>query len=354
MPTLSVREVKIRGELRWERKRDTWRPEGFTGRWLCVAAGGDCLIDYANGACDAERELPLNSICSLAMAMQQFIGATGAPEAGVHTHSVAFSSFLLAACTGPIFSVIVVVALPEDEPAELSTAELRLKAVEIHTALKSSEFGEQLEILAGATGQEREDKATSYTLSSCLDANGKELGTPLPPEVASAAREVFATALSWRAAERLAAFLAELPESERREVRRLCLFDTRLETVCTVPNETSSVPPNTTDTLLLKAGEETSRNPSESAESTSVWTWAAESREMAVLCTRTSPFFLGALLFKLPEKSPGGHAPGDPEGEGLISRVSFDHLDHLPIFRGRLEDLALSFCDKLGLPSKPE
>ena len=102
----------------------------------------------------------------------------------------------------------------------------------------------------------------------------------------------------------------------RREVRRLCLFDTRLETVCTVPNETSSVPPNTTDTLLLKAGEETSRNPSESAESTSVWTWAAESREMAVLCTRTSPFFLGALLFKLPEKSPGGHAPGDPEGEG--------------------------------------
>ena len=28
-------------------------------------------------------------------------------------------------------------------------------------------------------------QATSYTLSSCLDANGKELGTPLPPEVAS-------------------------------------------------------------------------------------------------------------------------------------------------------------------------
>ena len=36
-----------------------WKPtdmaslQGFTGRWLCVAAGGDCLIDYANGALDA-------------------------------------------------------------------------------------------------------------------------------------------------------------------------------------------------------------------------------------------------------------------------------------------------------------
>ena len=120
--------------------------QGFTGRWLCVAAGGDCLIDYANGfklrnpmeegqrfptahpatgACDAERELPLqlgqqackprsgsgkavskppnesclrSSLCSLAMAMQQFIETTGQETVGVQTHSVAWVNALRQFC----------------------------------------------------------------------------------------------------------------------------------------------------------------------------------------------------------------------------------------------------------------
>ncbi|CAE6944475.1 unnamed protein product [Symbiodinium sp. CCMP2592] len=344
--TLSVREIKVRGELRWENKQDTWYPKGFTGRWLCVAAGGDCLIDYANGACDAERELPLSSLCSLAMAMQQFIETTGQETGDVQTHSVSFSTFLLCACTGSTFSVVAVVALPEEAPAELSTAELRFKAMEIHAALRSkAELKEQLEHLAGAAGQEREEKAANYTLSSCLDA-GKEVETSLPPEAAGAAREVFARALGQRAAEPLLAFLAELPENERQEVKKLCLFDARLEILCVVGEEgPSDGEPKQEAALLLKAGEAVS----ESQERvTSVWAWASESTEIAVLCPQAWPLFLGALLTK---RLPG---PAN-DATGLVSRVPSDHLKHVPDFQSRLEAMATRFQDPLGFspPAKP-
>ncbi|OLP75923.1 hypothetical protein AK812_SmicGene44212 [Symbiodinium microadriaticum] len=350
--TLSVREIKVRGELRWENKQDTWYPKGFTGRWLCVAAGGDCLIDYANGACDAERELPLSSLCSLAMAMQQFIETTGQETVGVQTHSVSFSTFLLCACTGPTFSVVAVVALPEEVPAELSTAELRFKATEIHAALRSkAELKEQLERLAGATAQEREEKAGNYTLSSCLDA-GKEVDTSLPPEAASAAREIFARALGQRAAEPLAAFLAELPENERQEVKKLCLFDARLEILCILgdegpkPDEVKEEKQATEEAaLLLKAGEAVS----ESQERvTSVWAWASESAEIAVLCPQAWPLFLGALLTK---RLPGPSS----DATGLVTRISAEHLKHVPGLQGRLEAMATRFQDPLGFnpPAKP-
>ena len=122
--------------------------------------------------------------------MQQFIGTTGEQGSDVQTHSeprllnyaravtlllllitwlarhicaceVAFNTLLLAACTGSTFSVVAVVALPEenshlapslvhmttlcylqDTPSDLSTAELRFKAMEIHAALRSGVRGQ--------------------------------------------------------------------------------------------------------------------------------------------------------------------------------------------------------------------
>ncbi|CAE7720411.1 unnamed protein product [Symbiodinium pilosum] len=348
--TLSVREIKVRGELRWQRKHEVWYPKGFTGRWLCVAAGGDCLMDYANGPCDSERELPLSSICSLATAMQQFIGTTGEQGSDVQTHSVAFNTLLLAACTGSTFSVVAVVALPEDTPSDLSTAELRFKAMEIHAALRSGELGTQLQLLAGAAGQEREDKAANYTPSSCLlEAEGKGGDTPLPPEAASAAREVFATALSQRASALLVAMLDELPEGDRREVRKLCLFDVRLEILCTVPVE----PPGTLQdmALLLQAGEAVSLS---QERLTSIWVWnsaSGDASEIAVLCAQAWPFFVGAML----ETRPCGRPSGE-SGKGMVCRASSDVLGHLPTFKSRMEAVAAQLCTLLGLhsPAKPQ
>jgi len=278
--------------------------------------------------------------------MQQFIETTGQETSDVQTHSVSFSTFLLCACTGSTFSVVAVVALPEEAPAELSTAELRFKAMEIHAALRSkAELREQLEHLAGAAGQEREEKATNYTLSSCLDA-GKEVETSLPPEAAGAAREVFASALGQRAAEPLLAFLAELPENHRQEVKKLCLFDARLEILCIVGEEgPSDGEPKQEAALLLKAGEAVS----ESQERvTSVWAWASESAEIAVLCPQAWPLFLAALLTK---RLPG---PSN-DATGLVSRVPSDHLKHVPDLQSRLEAMAMRFRDPLGFnpPAKP-
>ena len=103
----------------------------------------------------------------------------------------------------------------------------------------------------------------------------------------------------------------------RQEVKKLCLFDARLEILCILgdegpkPDEVKEEKQATEEAaLLLKAGEAVS----ESQERvTSVWAWASESAEIAVLCPQAWPLFLGALLTK---RLPGPSS--DATGRGIM------------------------------------
>jgi len=341
----------------WASKQDVWYPEGFTGRWLVVSAGGDCLMDYANGACDAERELPLTSLCSLAVAMTQFLDAAGGEETeAVKTHSMEFNSFLLATCAGPSFSVLAVVGLPEERPSELSTAEFRFKAAEIHAALRGGVIWDELQRLVGASGQDREEKATNYTLSSCLGsaADGDGLDTALPPHAASAAREVFATALRARCSTPVQAALNDLSAlcaADRQQDLKLCLFDTRLEILTVLPSLDEAKPWQAMG-LLRSAGEEVCLS---KEASTSVWAWQSESGkeapEVAVLCPQARPLLVGAVL----TSRCGLPAVPKASGSCAVCRLTTPPGEQLSAIKSSLEKVAMHFCEVLGLspPAKP-
>ena len=132
-------------------------------------------------------------------------------------------------------------------------------------------------------------------------------------------------------------------------MRKLCLFDVRLEILCTVPVE----PPGTLQdmALLLQAGEAVSLS---QERLTSIWVWnsaSGDASEIAVLCAQAWPFFVGAMLETRPCGRPSGESGKGrrcikPESRvvernlvlciflsGMVCRASSDVLGHLPTFK---------------------
>jgi len=348
--------VRLRGVLPRPEKLKHELEEGFGGRWLVIASSGECLMDYVQGACDVEREVPLASLCSLATAMQQFIDTACRQGEETMTHAVTFNSLQLAICAGSSLSVLAVVAPKE---GTVSTASLRYKAMEIHAALSRGELGEEFRKVVGASAESRAEKVSDYTLSSCLAEDDSAMH--LPKELASAAQQSFVEAFSSSYQALLADALKDLEPDARDRVRCLSLFDRRFEFLALLPDAerlqdedqedpaVSSLPSTPTRLQLLRAAAESAKG-----WRTSLWTWpVAKSLEVAVLCTAASPVFAAAVV-ELSEPLPMGPTTGFdtvrrvlPEEVGLCQRTA--------AVSGMLDSVAKQLCSRLGLePPAPD
>eukprot|EP00931_Biecheleriopsis_adriatica_P079875 TRINITY_DN53214_c0_g1_i1.p1 TRINITY_DN53214_c0_g1~~TRINITY_DN53214_c0_g1_i1.p1 ORF type:complete len:430 (+),score=109.78 TRINITY_DN53214_c0_g1_i1:22-1311(+) len=379
----AVRQLKQRGILPARQEAPAAYAVGFSGRWLVVAAGGDCLMDYAWGTCDAERELPLISLCSLSVAMAQFIVAAssaGAVDEGrTATHAVLFSSFLLALCHGTDFSVLVVVARPDastaGSPSPLpANASLRYKAMEIHAALSEGDLGVQFKALAASSAQEREEQLGNYTLSSvlgpsCEDTAGSLEGR-LHPATAAAAREVLSRALNRSYATLLGAALQRIDEDERKQVASLCIFDSKLELLqrrdCLCTRDSNRL--DWQGLELMRGAGEMQQAETEAGRHVSVWVWPADleaeassslakASDIAVVCNTSWPVCCGALL-RLPlNKALAAAAPCEGAKRGLAPRrlqpcPGAGHSS-LEAVMCSLEEISRCLCDALKLPMHP-
>lgn len=154
----------------------------FTGRWLVLSDGGDCLADCSVGACDALRDLPLGKLCGLAAAILQFItGVCGnvqqeaanlglLPDSSVH--AMVLGGFRLSACRAPPLSVVAATPVQSGlltEAAGGHNTAIMCKVVEVHTALLS-DLNPAMEEFAAAAEEHRKEKEEAYTLSSMLDS----------------------------------------------------------------------------------------------------------------------------------------------------------------------------------------
>lgn len=332
--------------------------EGFGGRWLVIASSGECLMDYVQGSCDVERELPRASLCSLATAMQQFIDTACRQGEEAMTHAVTFNSLQLAICSGSSLTVLVVVAPKAGSTSTASTASLRYKAMEIHVALSRGELGEEFKKVVGASAESRAEKVSDYTLSSCLAEDDSAMH--LPKELASAAQQSFVEAFSSSYQALLADALKDLEPAARDRVRCLSLFDSRFEFLALLPDERvqdedqedpgvesqSSTPSTASRLQLLRAAAETAA--AEKGQ-TSMWAWqVSRCFEVAVICTVAFPVFVASVvevkITALPMVLP---AQGS-----MVRRVLPEEVElcpHTAAVAGMLDSVAKQLCSRLGL-----
>ncbi|CAK9022217.1 unnamed protein product [Durusdinium trenchii] len=374
---ISLSAVKLRGVLKHAERSVSWRPEGLAGRWLVIASSGECLLDYVQGACDAERELPVTQLCSLAVALQQFMETAvheDGPATGRTTHAVVFDTCLLAIAAGHIFSVLAVVSLPQvanpEAPTVPSSAALRFKAAEIHVALSTGELGEEIKKLATHSAESRGEKVSDYTLSSCLTEEAAALRLPL--EMASPMQEAFAGALRNGYDTLLAEAHAKLSDGDRQKVSRLCIFDARMEFLAFLSRDEDSMEKFDTRwkqmqllqcaaKSLIQAGpgaagaagaSSGAKGPEIVEKSTSLWAWQTVPRclEVAVLCSFAFPVFVGAMVeLNLAE----GCFSMDPTSAGsLLHRVLPEEVEmhqRTATIGGVLDSLAKQLCGAMGL-----
>lgn len=202
---------------------------GFPSRWLVITPGGDCLLDYAAGACDAERDIPVGTLCSLAAAVLQFLAAAGGEEGpGPATRTVRLASFQLVACMGPEFTVLAVTAATSPVPKGL-----RWKVREVFAGLCQGKLRRGLSDLASSSAHSKEEQLGSYTLSSVLsgrtDSEGVGVQAPLPVAVAATAALELALRRSYVSL--LRAAVQDVARSELRTMQAFCLLDGQLDLV---------------------------------------------------------------------------------------------------------------------------
>jgi len=366
---VTLASVKLRGVLpRLEKLEDRTSQGSYEGRWLTIAASGECLMDYVHGACDAERALPLNHLCSLAVAMQQFIhSACQQGTEGTMTHAVAFDSFILAICAGSNLSVLAVVASPEATKtmnSSCTTAVLRYKAMELHAMLSHGELGDAFRKLAESSHESRAEKVADYTLSSCLTEDVSSI--ELPREVASAARDAFAAAFSRSYEALLADAFATLPVPERSMLRHMCIVDRRLEFLATLSDSPDTVEAEEAAVGSLEvagpSGELQDRPEQQEQlircvvegvmakgdKGISVWTWQVPRCVEVAVVSNLAPLLVVAVLeLKMAE----GLAMTLTNAGSMVRRILPEEVDlhqrTAPV-AGMLDSISKKLCQSLG------